>query len=342
MKRALLTGTLCAALAVALAAQGKPPAWVQNNAAAYPDKDWISAVESAPNRNTAESLALNALARTFKVDVRGTAAAEINFAQTINQSGSKKMNTFTGSQSFSQEVISQSNVSGLVGVQSDTWTAPDGEVFANARMNRRECAARYAAAIRENAGVIKLLITDAETASGAFDAYEYLNVAASLAAITDNYQSILEVLDSSAVSRRPAYGGASAIKKMAQDKARAITIVIAVNNDVDARINRAFTSYFNQRGFKTNLVGNGDYAILCLFSLDDVETSGSTKAARYTLSMTLTDLNGTEVFAYSGNGRQNHNSQSEARQRALRAAEDSITKSGFGAEFDKYLLSLLK
>ena len=66
------------------------------------------------------------------------------------------------------------------------------------------------------------------------------------------------------------------------------------------------------------------------------------KSVRYTLSMTLTDPEGTEVFAFSGNGRQNHNNQSEARQRAIRAAEDSITKSGFGAEFDKYLLSLLK
>ena len=336
-----MIGTL-AVLAAALSAQSGQPAWVQNNAAAYPGKDWISVVESAANRNTAQSLALNALARAFKVDVRGTVAAAENFERTLNQSGSKKMETFTQSQSFSQELTSQSNVSGLVGVQGDVWTAPDGTVFANARMNRRECAARYSAVIRENADVIKLLIADAELRPGAFDAYEYLNVAASLAAITDNYQSILEVLDSSAVSRRPSYGSASAIKKRAQDAARSITIVIEVEGDVDIRINRAFASYFNQRGFKTNLAGNGGYAILCLFSLDDVETSGSTKAARYTLSMTLTDMNGMEVFAYSGNGRQNHNNQSEARQRALRAAEDSITKSGFGAEFDKYLLSLLK
>ena len=55
--------------------------------------------------------------------------------------------------------------------------------------------------------------------------------------------------------------------------------------------------------------------------------------------MTLTDWYGDEVFAYSGNGRQNHASQGEARQRALRAAEDSITKSGFGAKFDEYLFS---
>jgi hypothetical protein len=62
----------------------------------------------------------------------------------------KKIDVSTESREFAVELVSSSRVSGLIGVQTETWTARNGTVYANARMNRKECSARYAAMIRDN------------------------------------------------------------------------------------------------------------------------------------------------------------------------------------------------
>ena len=313
------------------------PTWVTANNTAFPPASWISVVEEAGSQTQAREKALASLAQVFKVDVRAVTAANREMSRTVTESGNKRFSSIAQSEGISQSSRTETDVQGLIGIQTDFWTGPDGKVWANARMNKRECSARYAALVKDNSAVINGLIADADKAPKTFRAAELLNTAAQLAVITDNYAGILSVLDPS--GQKPSYGNAAQIKRKAQDAARGIVISIAVDGDTDGRINRAFASFLKARGFGSNLMLDGGYLLYCGFNLEDVETTGATRAARYTISMTLTDWNGDEVFAYSGNGRQNHANQSEARQRALRAAEDSITKLGFGAKFDEYLFS---
>jgi hypothetical protein len=324
-------------------AQNNAPAWVKDNNGAFAPSAWISVVDSAASQNEARNNALSSLAQVFKVDVRAVTTAQNDFSRTVSESGNKRLSALTQSQSLSQSTQAETNVNGLIGVQTDFWTEQNGtanaRVYANARMNKQECARRYSALVKDNSDVISQFIADAKKSPRSFRAAELLNTAAGLAVITDNYAGILSVLDSSTAGRKLSYGSAAQVKKLATDAASGIVISIVVKDDVDGRINRAFASFLKQRGFGSNLMLDGGYLLYCAFNLDDVETSGATKASRYTITMTLTDWSGNEVFAYSGNGRQNNNNQSEARQRALRAAEDSITKSGFGAKFDEYLYS---
>jgi hypothetical protein len=318
------------------------PQWVTNRAAAFPDTQWLCVVESARDRNAAQSAAMNSLAQVFKVDVQAMTNAVQSFAQVVSGSGDKKIAAFTENKSFVQDVTASSNVSGLIGVQSDYWTAKDGMVYVNARMNRRECAARYSAMIIENDTVIRLLKEEAARSPATFDAFESLSFALNVAEVTDNFQSLLEVLDAAAVSKRPVYGNANTVRTLVQNAARAIVITVKVEGDVNGRIAKAFAAFLAKKGFRTNTSGANSYLLSAALELEDVDSPNRNKFVRYLLTASIENNDGKEVFSYSGNDREGHASASEARQRALRAVEASIGTEGFAKEFDAYLESLLK
>ncbi|GHT61208.1 hypothetical protein FACS1894109_19590 [Spirochaetia bacterium] len=341
---ALIMFCITASCATAPAA-GPAPLWVSDRNAAFPDSQWLCVVERARDEHTAQAAAMNALAQVFRTDVQGISSAYQDFAQAAASSGKKKIAAFSESRDFAQEVITRTNVTGLIGVQSDVWTTKDGTAYANARMNRPESAARYTAIIRENERVIALLKEEATNAPGTFDAFESLSFAVTVATVTDYFQSLLEVLDPASTSRRPTYGNADAVKLLAQNAARSIVITVQVDGDSSGRIAKAFTSFLEEKGFRTNSTGANSYLLATAFELEDVvlvNNQGNNKFARYVLTVSITHNDGKEVFSFSENGREGHVTEIEARQRALRAAETAIGSESFAKGFNGYLESLLK
>jgi hypothetical protein len=320
------------------------PLWVTDRNAAYPDSQWLCVVESEKDKNAAQSTALNSLARVFRTDVLGITDAYLEFAQVAAGSENKKIASFTENREFAQNVITTSHVTGLIGVQSDVWIADNGMAYANARMNRQECAMRYSAMIRENEKVIRLLKDEAARSPETFDAFEALNFAVTVALVTDNFQSLLEVLDPAATSHRPDYGNADAVRALAQNAARSIVITVQVAGDVNDRIAKAFTVVLGKKGFRTAGSGSHAYLLSAQFELENVVLGSNqpNKFVRYLLTAGVKGRDEKEVFSYSANSREGHVSEQEARQRALRTAETAIGSDGFAAKFDAYLVSLLK
>jgi hypothetical protein len=326
------------------AARGsQTPRWVTDSAAAFPDSEWLSVVDSAKDKKSAESAAISGLAQVFRVDLVSVINANQQFAQALNAANGEKTAVSSESRDFAQELTSSSNVSGLIGVQTDSWTAKDGTVYANARMNRRECSARYTAMIHENERIIKHLKEEAALQPETFDAFELLELAVNVARVTDNLHSLLSVLDPSAISRRPEYGNAEAVKTIALNAARSIVITIQVTGDSSGRIARAFGGYFTSRGFRVNTSGANPYLLSASFALEDVIFANSdNKYVRYILNCSVKNKDGVEIVSSSENSREGHVTVEEARQRALRRAETSIATTGFAAHFDAYLVSLIQ
>jgi len=209
-------------------------------------------------------------------------------------------------------------------------------------MNRKECAARYSAMIRENENVIGGLLEKAERNPRTFEAFQMLNLAYSFATVTDNFHSLLTVLDTSAISNRPSYGNAQAVKTLAQNAGRSIIVTVKVDGDNGGRIEKAFTECLNSRGFRTGAAGDSPYVLAASFQLEDADFKDqSIKYVRYVLNYSLKDRRGVELFSSSDNGREGHITESEARQRAIRAAEQLIASSGFAANFDAFFASLI-
>ena len=324
------------------AVQSKTPLWVIDQGQAYPNSEWLCVVEREKEEKAAERAALSSLAQVFRVDLNSVTNANRQYAEAMGNAKGKSVYVSDESRDFAQDLVSTSTVSGLVGVQTETWESRDGVWYANARMNRRECSARYAAMIRENERVIDHLKEEAGKNPETFEAYEMLNLARSVALVTGNLHSLLTVLDPAAISRRLSYGNAEAVDTLAQNAARAIVITVNVNGIESDRITKAFTECFNSRGFRTNTTGRNPYILDASFLLEDVELENSpNKFVRYILNSSLRNIDGVEIFSFSENKREGHLTEAEARQRTLRAAEQSIGSTGFALKFDAFLASIL-
>jgi len=320
-----------------------PPLWVTDTEKAYPNRDWLVVVEAEQDAKLAEKAAVTRLAQVFRVDLVSITNANRQFAETISSVKGKSRLITSQSTDIAQELVSTSAVSGLIGLQVESWANPQGRSYANARMNRAECSARYSGMIRENEKVIGGLQEEAGRNPRTFEAFQMLNLAYSFALVTDNFHSLLTVLDPSAVSTRPSYGNAETVKSLAQSAGRSIIVTVSVNGDNSGRIEKAFTESLNTRGFRTSSSEENSYVLAASFQLEDVVIANPNnyKYARYILNYSLKNKDGAELLSASNNGREGHLTVSEARQRAIRAAEQDIASTGFAVNFDAFFASLL-
>jgi hypothetical protein len=323
-----------------------PPLWVMDKNAAYPESEWLCAVEDKPDRKAAESAAVISLAGIFRVDLNAVTTANEEFTRTVSSASGKDVSVSSSSRSLAQELVSTSNVSGLIGLQVESWTAPYGKVYANARMNRRECSARYLSMMRENEKVIRQLKDDAAKDPATFEAYQMLQFAVSVARVNDNFRNLLMVLDTSETNYQSDYGNAEAVRALAQNTARSIVITVKVDGDQGGRIAKAFADVFSSRGFRTSGSGANAYLLSSDFTLEDVDLPNNKNVfVRYVLNCSLKNRAGVELLSFSENDREGHATKREAEQRAIRSAEGSIGNAdkanGFAAKFDEYLKTLL-
>jgi hypothetical protein len=325
--------------------QAAAPGWISSLESAFPSRDWVAVVAQDPSRQHAENAAMNALARAFNTDVESLSRSSQQFSQILDNAAGSKNYNFNESKNFSQEVKTSTSIQGLIGVQTDVYRSPDRTFYVNARMNRRECAARYSGMINENAAIINRLLAGAAAIpqQDSLEAFSRLVFAHKIAQVTDNFQNILEVLDPAAVNNRPAYGGANAIKTKMIERASLITVGIAVNTEQEADrtlFTRALGSYFRDMGFKINENGQGNYILKTNVRLELIRQN--VISCRYYIDAALENRNGAVLFSFTEDDRKSHpNTDSEARRLAVRAAETSFKEGKFAQEFDSWLNSLV-
>jgi hypothetical protein len=323
------------------AKKGATPRWVYDLKAVYPDSEWLAVVEQAGTRKNAESAAIDALARIFRTDVLGVTNAYMEYTQTITSAKKKKITSLDESRTFAQNVTTTASVSGLVGVVTESVQDQDGIWWANARMNRAECAAVYERTVRENEKIIADLRSDAAKNPGTLDAYADLRFAVIVAQVTDDLQSKLAILDSGAARRGVNYGNTDALRAEAITIARAIVVDVQVSGDESGRLANALSAFFTKQGFRTG--PGGEYTLPAQYTVENVDLPNNRGYLyiRYVFQASLRNRAGKDVFAWSENGREGHITEADARQRALRAIESAVAEGGFEREFDSYLDSLL-
>jgi hypothetical protein len=338
----IAVGATLAGLFVAGTLAAQTPAWVENLEKAYPSRDWVRDTASgAQSQSAAELAAQNALAKSFKTDIKGLSQANNRMSELQSDAAGKS--SVSIDRSVYSDIAASTNVQGLIGVETETWQAKDGAWYGVARMNRQKCAARYSGLVKENAAVIGQLLALAERSSG-FDAYSALAYAASFAEITDNYQNILEVLDPAAVKRKPGYGGAGAIKAKARETAANIVVGIALDcsEKSDAQLmSRALASFFTDRGFKTSEKSAGNYALDASLRFE-ARAGDRIKESRYFFDAAIADESGTALFSYTEENYKRHLDAAVAKRQALAAAEASVKKGKFAEDFEAWLGSLVE
>jgi len=351
IKHPIILLSLIATACVTAQTTQPAPLWVTNLEKAFPSKEWIAVNGQGTNQQQAESAAMNSLARAFRVDIASLTQAAQKYSEIADNAAKGKIK-FDESKIFTQEINTASNVKGLIGVQTNIYRAGDKTVHVNARMNRRECAAGYAGMIMGNTAIINTLLTSAAAMprQDAFDVYARLAFAHSIAQATDNFQNILEILDPTAVNRKPNYGGANAIKTKMLETSALITIGITVNTERQADktlLTRAAGSFFRDLGFKTDEHGvpgkpdAGNYTLRANVSFETIQQS--VVSCRYYIDAALIGANGVSIFTFTEDDRKAHpDTASEALRLALRAAETSFKEGKFTVEFNTWLNSLIE
>jgi flavin-binding protein dodecin len=230
--RPVMLAAILAALPSALPGQ-TTPAWVQNLEQVYPSREWVAVNAQGSSQASAEQAAMNALARAFKTSIDALTQTSRRMNQVLDSAAGKTSVSLEQAQKIFQEVNTSASIRGLIGVQTGVYRAPDNTVYANARMNRRESAARYSGMIQENVAVISRLLAFADSHSG-FDAYSALSFAA---AITIGI------------------------------------VVDTAENAEAVQFRRAFGAFFTGRGFKINEQGRGNYVLRAAIRFEELTQS---------------------------------------------------------------------
>ena len=324
--------------------KGGTPRWVYDLKAVYPDNEWLAVIEQAGSRQNAESAALDALARIFHTDVVGVTNAYMEYAQAFTSAKKKKIASLDESQesrAFAQNVTTTASVSGLVGVVTESAQDHNGVWWAVSRMNRAECAAVYEKTVRENENIIVGLRADAEQHPGTLDAYTDLRFAVIVAQVTDDLQSKLAILDKNAARRGVSYGNTDALRAQALAAARSVVVDVQVDGDESGRLANALAAFFTKQGFRSG--PGGEYTLSVEYTAESVDLPNNRgyHYVRYMFRAALRDRAGKDVFAWSDTGREGHISETDARQRALRATETAVTDGAFAQAFKSCLDSLL-
>jgi hypothetical protein len=318
------------------------PLWVTDKEAAYPDKEWLGFVETGADRNAAEAAAMNALAQSFRVDILSATTANQTLVSHISQNNKETIGESAEYRQFAQNITLLSQVSGLMGIEKDFWTGKDGTVYAMARMNRAECAARYRSEIETNEKLIGLVKQKAEEMAGTFEARANLRFAETVAELTDNLYSILSGLQKDGAGQKAVYGSAAEVRLLKQEASALVAVEVRVNGDVDGRIAQAFSAVLSERGFMVAGEGAGRYVLEADFRVEDDPQAESRYAfVRFVLDGVLKNRDGTKLVGIGENDREGHLLRQQAEQRAIRAAEEAIAGEGFAEKFDAYLDSVL-
>ncbi|MDR3356855.1 MAG: hypothetical protein LBO04_06670 [Spirochaetaceae bacterium] len=298
------------------AASQSRPAWVDNPAAVYPDRQYVSAVGAGPDRKAAESAALASLAAFFRQSV--------STRSSIRDRETQVNGDYYSRSDISLSIETSAALDSLIGAETrETWNdTPNRLWYAVALMDKGKCAALYSAELDRTAREVEALtaMPDGPT----FEAVARCGKARKLAADAAGYALVLSMLDGP--DRRKEVSELAASAAAAQDKAKTIPVEVRVKGDSGGRIKAAFASALTAWGFKT-----GGRASRYVLDVTFTRTAAPRNAffnTRYTVDAALIDTSDqAELFTFNIADRESHTAgQEDADYRALIGATRKIAE----------------
>jgi hypothetical protein len=292
------------------------PAWVNKPSAVYPDRLYVSAVESGRERRGAEADALGSLAAYFKQSVTST----VNINDTERQVNGRS----TSDSRMSLSIEAESALDVLIGAEiKNAWhDAKNKNWYAVAVMEKAKCRELYSGELDKTTDEINALVDISGGIS--FETIRNCQKAQSLLGKADMYALILTLLDGP--NRQAEISRMNAVAAGVLAEAQAIPVDVRVKGDVNGRFKAAFTGAFTAAGFRTGN-RNSRFAMEIAVTLTPAARNKYFNT-RYTIDGVLKDtLTGAELFTWNAGSRESHPaSQEDADNRAIIGAERKITE----------------
>lgn len=314
------------------------PDWVANPRTAYPEAQYVSAVGSGPDRESAEKSALGALVSVFGQQVKGETVTTSRYSEAVKAG---KV-TVSEDASVNQAVQTSFDLDTLVGAEiKDTWDDRKGVYYAVAVMDRAKGAMVYKDLIDSNEQTIAKLSEVEPGEEFTFDTYARYDLASVIGDSNKRFLNVLSVLSPAmAASKRDSTHTGDEFRLECLKIAKNIPIGVDIAGDRDGRITAAFSSVISDAGFKTG-TAESRYVLAGTLSLSEASLAANpNKFARYTVDAKLTDTaSDTVLLPYSINGREGHATLPEAENRAVRAAEGKIRET-YSTELSDFMAKL--
>ena len=301
---------------------GSQPVWITKPSSVYPESQYVVATGEGKTAEEAQHKAKANLLQIFGMKLADESVISDTYSQT----------TINNKTDWSETVSSARRISAsaegiLAGCEiKEQWKSGNNH-YALALMEKAKTVSIYNDIVKRLSQVINeaLNIPNKNT----IDGYSRHKIAAMLAKDIDSCVNVLRFVGGTASV--PA--GLKSEKDYLVDanniiKSIPVNVVITrgANLDGEGRIQSAFAKSLGAVGFRT---GNASspYRLEVTLALSPVELAGQTnKFARYEITANLIQVSTSQgvVPAYSINGREGHTTESEAQQRAVRAAETKI------------------
>ncbi|MEE1166700.1 MAG: hypothetical protein UHP28_06035 [Treponema sp.] len=322
-----------AALGMCSFAKGaKEPSWISNAYAGYDEDKYIIATSSGASYDDADKKALAGVGNIIRQD--------INSEEVVHQSSDSQGQNLS---TYLSNIRTSTDIKSISGLSiKDRYKNKKGECFSRAILDKNAAAKFYSLELSKNSMEVESLIEESKKKKASFEASKNLLKAYKIALVNDEYVALLSFLKPSS-HHVLSYESSAAIGMLVQNSLSDICVVINVAGDSDGRLSGAAAEAMGMFGISSSVAAlsssESPYVFTADFFCEDIDKDEGTNIffCRAIISCSLTETaTGKDVISFSRNSRQGKLSRKEARNAAVRAAENAL-KEDFAAKFKALL-----
>ncbi len=314
------------------------PRWVDDPGRMYPFEMYISSVGTGDTPEAARNNAITGVAQVFKLDVK----AQEDIIENYFEAGTDKELNLKRSSNVTKQinVTTDQNLKNVV--IDKTWFSPeDARHYALAYIDRDQSSEIYLKDIKKADDEVATYFnkfSDTDAGISKMARLAYLNEAMNRAASRDILIQQLLTLSRGEVTYTPAIAPTELIA--ARNEARKqIRVALRLEKSEWSEFENAVRDVLQSFGFSI-VSDNPEYIVTGGLSMKKLEREGF--FVRWLLDLHMSEAaTQREFLTYSDEGREGHQSYSEAERRAARTAKDKIN-SEFYKKIENYLASLIK
>jgi len=314
------------------------PRWVDDPGRMYPFEMYISSVGTGDTPEAARNNAITGVAQVFKLDIK----AQEDIIENYFETGADEELNLKRSSSVTKQinVTTDQNLKNVV--VDKTWFSPkDARHYALAYIDRDQTSEIYLKDIKKADDEVAIYFgkfSENDAGISKLARLAYLNESMSRAASRDILIQQLSTLSRGEASYTPAIAPTELIS--ARNKARKqIRVAVRLEKSEWSEFENAVREVLQSFGFSI-VPDNPEYVITGGLSMRKLEREGF--FIRWQLDLHMSEAaTQTEFLSYSDEGREGHQSYSEAERRAARTAKSKINGE-FYKKIENYLSSLIK
>ena len=312
------------------------PNWVRDPYNKYDKQTNFATVGSGKSRQEAEKNALGKLVAIFGQSIQVDEKIANSYQEAVKSGAAA---TWTENTSLDSTITTSAGMDTLIGAETgEVWDDGKNNHYAVVVLNKTKAAQVYSGMIRSNQAMIENLIDIPASEKNTLEGFARYQFAATIADINASYESVLAVIGMPSSILGIQKG--NDLRLEAANITKTIPVSVVVKNDRNNRVRDAFSKVLSDMGFQSGGT-NSRYRVEAEVNISEAPSNTQNIFVRYEINANFIDGNGNRILLpFNINGREGHQSQANAENRAFSAAERTIG-TDFSEALESYFARLL-